>query len=137
MIDFKTIADNADLIINGYAFTKSGDYIRVLNLNRPNKALVFDYNQEVIETSMDDIEIQIVIDYYNKNKKYMEVEPCLNIMNLKYAVTISIIPHIVLLRLCMSMQVIRNLLNLVQLSFLLKVTVTQLLKDRESSLKEK
>lgn len=44
---------------------------------------------------------------------------------------------IVLLRLCMSMQVIRNLLNLVQLSFLLKVTVTQLLKDRESSLKEK
>mgnify|MGYP001537904445 CR=1 FL=1 len=35
--------------------------------------LVFDYNQEVIETSMDDIEIQIVFDYYNKNKKYMEV----------------------------------------------------------------
>ena len=32
---------------------------------------------------------------------------------------------------------VRNLLNLVQLSFLLKVTVTQLLKDRESSLKEK
>ncbi|WP_462269553.1 DUF7723 family protein, partial [Ruminococcus bromii] len=56
MIDFKTIADNADLIINGYAFTKSGDYIRVLNLNRLNRALVFDYNQEVIETSMDDIE---------------------------------------------------------------------------------
>lgn len=73
MIDFKTIADNADLIINGYAFTKSGDNIRVLNLNHPNKALVFDYNQEVIETSMDDIEIQIVFDYYNKNKKYMEV----------------------------------------------------------------
>ena len=47
MIDFKTIADNADLIINGYAFTKSGDYIRVLNLNRPNKALVFDYNQVI------------------------------------------------------------------------------------------
>lgn len=44
-----------------------------LNLNRLNKALVFDYNQEVIETSMDDIEIQIVFDYYNKNKKYMEV----------------------------------------------------------------
>ena len=73
MIDFKTIADNADLIIIGYEFTKSGDYIRVLNLNRLNKALVFDYNQEVIETSMDDIEIRIVFDYYNKNKKYMEV----------------------------------------------------------------
>ena len=72
MIDFKTIADNADLIINGYAFTKSGDYIRVLNLNRPNKALVFDYNQEVIETSMDDIEVRIAGDYLKKNRKFME-----------------------------------------------------------------
>ena len=72
MIDFKTIADNADLIINGYAFTKSGDYIRVLNLNRLNRALVFDYNQEVIETSMDDIELEIILDYYKKNRKYME-----------------------------------------------------------------
>ena len=72
MIDFKTIADNADLIINGYAFTKSGDYIRVLNLNRLNKALVFDYNQEVIETSMDDIEVAIARDYLEKNRKFME-----------------------------------------------------------------
>ena len=72
MIDFKTIADNADLIINGYAFTKSGDYIRVLNLNRLNKALVFDYNQEVIETSMDDIEVRIAGDYLKKNRKFME-----------------------------------------------------------------
>ena len=72
MIDFKTIADNADLIINGYAFTKSGDYIRVLNLNRLNKALVFDFNQEVIETSMDDIEVRIAGDYLKKNRKFME-----------------------------------------------------------------
>ena len=72
MIDFKTIADNADLIINGYAFTKSGDYIRVLNLNCLNRALVFDYNQEVIETSMDDIELRIVGDYLEKNRKFME-----------------------------------------------------------------
>ena len=72
MIDFKTIADNADLIINGYAFTKSGDYIRVLNLNCLNRALVFDYNQEVIETSMDDIEVAIARDYLEKNRKFME-----------------------------------------------------------------
>ncbi|WP_423816540.1 DUF7723 family protein, partial [Ruminococcus bromii] len=37
------------------------------------RALVFDYNQELIETSMDDIEIQNVFEYYKKNKKYMEV----------------------------------------------------------------
>lgn len=72
MIDFKAVADKADLIINGYAFTKSDNYIRVLNLNRLGKALVFDSNLEVIETSMDDIEIQIVKDYLKKNRKFLE-----------------------------------------------------------------
>jgi hypothetical protein len=27
---------------------------------------------EIVETNMDDIEIQIVLDYYNKNKEFME-----------------------------------------------------------------
>ena len=32
-LNVQEIADKADMIINGYAFTKSDDYIRVLNLN--------------------------------------------------------------------------------------------------------
>ncbi len=34
MIDYKTIADMANMIINGYAFTRDGENIKVLNLNK-------------------------------------------------------------------------------------------------------
>ena len=65
-LSVKDIADNANMIINGYAYTKDGDYIRVLNLNCLNNAAVI-YKDKIVETNMDDIEIQIVLDYYNKN----------------------------------------------------------------------
>lgn len=51
MPDIKTIADNADFIVNGYAFTSKGDSIHVLNLNSPDKAVVFNRQGEVLETS--------------------------------------------------------------------------------------
>ena len=70
-LSVKDIADNENMIINGYAYTKDGDYIRVLNLNCLNNA-AFIYKDEIVETNMDDIEIQIVLDYYNKNKEFME-----------------------------------------------------------------
>lgn len=35
-LNIKEIADRADMIINGYAFTKAGEYVRVLNLNCVN-----------------------------------------------------------------------------------------------------
>ena len=38
MIDIKKIADEADMIVNGYAFKRCEDGFRVLNLNKPNKA---------------------------------------------------------------------------------------------------
>ena len=72
MTDIIKVADEADLIVNGYAFTKSEEGYRVLNLNNPEHALVLSGNGETIETTMDDIEIEIVKEYYKKNKKYME-----------------------------------------------------------------
>ncbi len=72
MINVKQVADKADMIINGYAFTKEDDLIRVLNLNNPEKAVMIDKSGDVLETSMDDIEIQIVKTYWNKNKALME-----------------------------------------------------------------
>ena len=72
MIDIIKVADEADLIVNGYAFTKSEEGYRVLNLNNPVHALVLSEDGEAVETTMDDIEIEIVKDYYKKNKKYME-----------------------------------------------------------------
>lgn len=72
MPDIKTIADKADFIVNGYAFTRKDDRIQVLNLNSPDKAVVFDTDGEVLETTMDDIELSIVSRYLQQNHKYME-----------------------------------------------------------------
>ena len=74
MIDVMQIADNADMIKNGYAFTKEDGVIRVLNLNNPEKAVMIDETGDILETSMDDIEIEIVKTYWNKNKELMEDE---------------------------------------------------------------
>lgn len=72
MPDIKTVADKADIIINGYAFTRENGQIRVLNLNSPNKAVVFSPEGEVLETTMDDIELSIADRYLKQNLKYME-----------------------------------------------------------------
>ncbi|MCM1172588.1 MAG: hypothetical protein NC393_10765 [Clostridium sp.] len=72
MIDYKTIAEDSNMIINGYAFTKDDKNIRVLNLNNTEMAVVFNNNFEVIETTMSDIEIQIVKDYLSNNIEFME-----------------------------------------------------------------
>lgn len=72
MPDIKTIADKADLIVNGYAFTRVEDRIQVLNLHCPDKAVVFSVDGEVLETTMDDIELSIVSLYLRQNLKYME-----------------------------------------------------------------
>ena len=73
MNKIETIADSAEMIINGYAFVKDGNNVKVINLNNTDKALLMDNTGDVLETSMDDIEIDIVLDYYHRNKKYMEV----------------------------------------------------------------
>ena len=41
MPDIKIIADKADIIVNGYAFTRKGDCVHVLNLYSPDKAVVW------------------------------------------------------------------------------------------------
>lgn len=72
MINYKKVADAANMIINGYAFTKDGENIKVLNLNNPEMAMVLDNAGEVLETTMCDIEIQIVKDYLANNIEFME-----------------------------------------------------------------
>ena len=61
------IADQADIIVNGYAFTKDKDNVRILNLNHTDRAALLRKNGEVLETSMNDIELDIVLDYFKKN----------------------------------------------------------------------
>lgn len=66
------IANNADFIVNGYAFTRNGENLSVLNLNQPDCAALMSRSGEVLETSMDDIELVIVRGYLLKNLKYLE-----------------------------------------------------------------
>ena len=72
MVNVQQVADAADMIVNGYAFSRCPEGFRVLNLNRPDRAVVFSPAAEVLETSMDDIELAIVNDYLKRNLKYME-----------------------------------------------------------------
>jgi len=72
MRDIVQIAKDADLIVNGYAFTLQQGLVRVLNLDAPDSAVVMTKDGDVLETTMDDIEVQIVRDYLRRDLKYLE-----------------------------------------------------------------
>jgi len=72
MLNVKEVADAADMIVNGYAFTRFELGFRVLNLNDPEKAAVFSEKGEVLETTMDDIELDIASNYLVRNRRFME-----------------------------------------------------------------
>lgn len=72
MIDVEKIADESEMIVNGYAFTKCDLGYRVLNLYDPQKAIVLSANGEMLETSMDGIEEGIVKSYFEKNRDVLE-----------------------------------------------------------------
>ncbi len=72
MIDIRKIADEADMIINGYAYTRKQNIIQVLNLNDTKSASALSLDGDVLETTMDDIELSIILDYYKRDRKYME-----------------------------------------------------------------
>lgn len=66
------VSSAADMIVCGYAFTKTeNSNIRVLNLKDPHHALLMSQQGEVLETTMDDVELSIVEEYWNKNRKYI------------------------------------------------------------------
>lgn len=71
MEKIREIADRADMIVNGYAFTRENGQIRVLNLNNLDKALVLSEDGRVLQTTMDDIEIRIVLYYWDNDRKFM------------------------------------------------------------------
>ena len=72
MSEIEKVAQNADFIVNGYSFSCDQEKVRVLNLNDTTRAAVLSKTGEVLETSMDDIEISIVRIYWNKNKQFAE-----------------------------------------------------------------
>lgn len=71
--EIRSICSNADMIVCGYAFTRKEDSnIMILQLQMPHHALVMSKDGDILETTMDDVELDIVFGYWLKNKKYME-----------------------------------------------------------------
>lgn len=69
----KEIAEKAEMIIAGYAFTrKDQNFVQVLNLYNPREACVLQKDGTMLETTMDDINVLKVQSYYLKNKEFME-----------------------------------------------------------------
>ena len=68
----REIADKADMIIKGYAFTRDGDLVRVLNLKSGQASMVMFPDGTMVETNMDEIEQALVQSIWSKDSKYME-----------------------------------------------------------------
>jgi len=72
MNDLQKIADDADMIVCGFAYKKSDDGIHIFDLNNGIGAAVITNDGTLIETNMDDIEFSIAQKHYFSNEKYME-----------------------------------------------------------------
>ena len=70
----KRIADGADMIVRGYAFTRKDDKIAVLNLNCPTSAMLLSNEGKMLESSMDEIEQALVMRIWAKDAGYMEAQ---------------------------------------------------------------
>lgn len=68
----RNLISTSDMIVNGYAFNRLGENVRIVNLNTGGVVVLFP-DGTVSEASMDDVELSIVLDYYRRNSKFMAV----------------------------------------------------------------
>ena len=69
----KSIADAADMIVGGYAYTRYDDNIRVVNLNKPQpEVMLFTPEGVMLESCMDPIEEKIALRKWHENREFME-----------------------------------------------------------------
>ena len=66
------IAQEAEFIVNGYAFLCKDGKVSVWNLHDITRSSVLNKDGEVLETSMDEIEVSIVQTYWERNKQFVE-----------------------------------------------------------------
>lgn len=73
--DIMKIVESATMVICGYAFIQMTDgNIRIVGLKYPHHASVIRPNGEILETNMDDVEVDIVLEYWKRNQKYIKEE---------------------------------------------------------------
>ena len=68
----KEIADSANMVVGGYAFTKKDGKISVLNINNPAYAMVLSLEGKLPETNMEPIAQVFVMRLWEKNSSFME-----------------------------------------------------------------
>ena len=68
MDDIERLAQCADFIVNWYAYICQEESVRIVNLLDTARVAVLDMSGKVIESSMHDIEINIVQAYWAKNR---------------------------------------------------------------------
>lgn len=68
----KAIADSANMVVGGYAFTKKDGVISVLNINNPSYAMVLSLEGKLLETNMEPIEQTFVMRIWEKNSSLLE-----------------------------------------------------------------
>ena len=72
MVDVRKTAEDADVIIRGYAVQRCDEGIRVSNLNNEKSVAVLKADGTLIETNMDDIDLAIARKHMFNALKYME-----------------------------------------------------------------
>ena len=70
--EIKEIANNANMVVGGYAFTKKNGVISVLNINNPKYAMVLSLEGKLLETNMEPIEQAFVMRIWEKNSSFLE-----------------------------------------------------------------
>lgn len=67
------IADEAEMIVSGYAFLRKENNIVIVNLNQNDEhVMVINKEGKMLETSMDPIEQVIALNIWKANSQFME-----------------------------------------------------------------
>ena len=69
----RAIAENSDLVLNGYAVTLDAGNFRVVNL-KTGKAAYIMASGELSETNMDEVESAIAMRIVSENRKYITAD---------------------------------------------------------------
>ena len=72
MTDMETMAREAEVIICGYAVSRSDFGFRVIKLHELGSCSVFRKEGQLVETNMNDVGLSVAREYFNKALKYME-----------------------------------------------------------------
>ncbi|MDD7333686.1 MAG: hypothetical protein PUG70_04765 [Lachnospiraceae bacterium] len=70
--ELKKIADDAAMIVKGYAFSYKDGNVSVLNLNNPDRAVLISQEGKVLESNTDEIEEALILKIWNEDKEFTE-----------------------------------------------------------------